>query len=332
MAQIIDTKGLVNNRLLAWIKRIQKEQDAVTKDYTRRLLDYYQNKTLKNVNDKIRLVELVIENDPEITQAAIKKTHEYIGLMALVVSELKDFVNYSTIQIDLASTQSVKDAIVDIGLLANVINLDKAKIVTPSAVEILRNYLAEDGELYKRIGLWAGQSTDAVINAILDGVGLGQNPKKIAGLIYKALGLSLQDAVRTTRTVQLWSYREATRANYIANSDIIKGWIWYATLDDRVCMSCVNMHGTLHSLTEPLNDHYNGRCTMLPYPQSEQIIQQTGQEWFDSLSEEQKEASMGKGRYQAYKDGLFSFDQLSRELSDPVYGLMRTETPLKELL
>jgi hypothetical protein len=97
-------------------------------------------------------------------------------------------------------------------------------------------------------------------------------------------------------------------------------------------MSCLAMHGTIHELTEQLNDHHNGRCTMLPYPQGLQVIKQTGQEWFDSLTDQQKEASMGKGRYQAYKDGRFDFGKLTRELPDPVYGPMRSETPLKDLI
>jgi len=326
------TKGLVIPKLLAWIQRIQKQQDAITNEYVRRILDYYQNRTLKVLNDKIKIVELKIEANPEITPGGIKKTTEYKELIVSVSDELEDFVNFASIEIDLASTQSVKNAVADIGVLAGNINMDMARIVTPSAVEILTGYLAEDSVLYGRIGLWAGNSTAKVVQSIIDGVGLGRNPVKIARDIYKALGLSLQDAIRTTRTVQLYSYREATRANYIANSDIIKGWIWYTAMDDRTCMSCLNMHGTFHELTEQLNDHHNGRCTMLPYPFGQAVIKFTGQEYFDGLDEKTRETMMGKGKYKAYKDGLFTFDKLTRELPDPVYGLMRSETPLKDLV
>ena len=332
MAQVIDTLGRVNAKLLAWIKRVQAEQDAVTLDYSKRIVDFYVNKTLAAVNDKVKIVTLVIENNPEITPAAIKKTAEYRQLILAVGEELREFTEYATVQVDLASKQSIRAAVLDIGVLATIINLDKAKIVTPDAIEILRNYLAKDGDLYKRIGLWAGNSTDAVIKAIIDGVGLGRNPRKIAADISRALGLSLQDALRTTRTVQLWAYREATRANFIANSDFIKGWIWHAALDERTCLSCLNMHGTIHPLSEPLNDHYNGRCAMLPYPAGEGVIQTTGKEYFDGLSEAEQQGRMGKARYKAYKDGLFDFSKLTRELDDPVYGAMRSETPLKDLL
>ena len=41
---------------------------------------------------------------------------------------------------------------------------------------------------------------------------------------------------------------------------------------------------------------------------------------------------MGEGKYEAYSAGQFEFSQLSREKEDEVYGLMRTETPLKDLV
>lgn len=332
MAQVIDAEGRVKARLLAWIKKIQKEQDAVTLDYSRRIVDFYQNKTLANVNDKIKILELKIEATPDLTPAQIKRTAEYNALLIAVSTELDEFVNYARTQLDLASKQSIRDAVIDIGLLAGIIGINQPKVVTPTAMDILQNYLRPDGELYKRINLWAGSSTDAVIRSIIDGMGLGRNPRKIAADIRKALGLSLQDALRTSRTVQMWAYREATRANFIANSDYITGWIWHAALDERTCLSCLNMHGTVHPLSEPLNDHYNGRCAMLPYPGGIGVIDVQGKDYFDGLSDAEKEERMGKARYQAYKDGKFDFSKLTRELDDVVYGLMRSETPLKELV
>jgi len=325
-------KGVVVSKLLAWIKKIQKEQALLMAEYERRIIDFYVNRTLKSVNPYVHALELKIEVDPEITVPQIKKTAEYKALIATVSQELDDFVEFASIEIDLASKASIQKAVMDIGLLASVINIDKARIVTPSAMDILLGYLEPGGELSQRIGLWADNATGQVTNSIIEGVGLGRNPVKIGRDIYKAMGHSLSDAVRTTRTVQLWSYRESTRANYIANSDIVKGWIWYAALDERTCMSCINMHGTIHSLEETLNDHHNGRCTMLPLLDGVDYGIVNAREWFDSLGEQTKVKMMGEGKYQAYQDNLFTFDKLTTEKENYVYGLMRSETSLKELL
>lgn len=325
-------KGLVVSKLLAWIQKIQKEQALLMAEYERRILDFYVNRTTKNVVPYVRALELKIELDPEITTSQIKKTAEYNALIATVYQELDEFVEFASIEIDLASKASVQKAVADIGLLASIINIDKARIVTPSAMDILLGYLEPGGELSQRIGLWADNATGQVAKMIAEGVGLGRNPVKIGEDIYKAMGYSLTDAVRTTRTVQLWSYRDSTRANYIANSDIVKGWIWYAALDERTCMSCINMHGTVHTLDETLNDHHNGRCTMLPLLDGVDYGIVNAQEWFDSLGEDTKSTMMGEGKYQAYQDKLFTFDKLTTEKENYVYGLMRTETSLKELL
>ena len=41
---------------------------------------------------------------------------------------------------------------------------------------------------------------------------------------------------------------------------------------------------------------------------------------------------MGAGKYDAWKDGKFDFNALSKEHENDVFGLMRSETPLKDLI
>jgi hypothetical protein len=119
----------------------------------------------------------------------------------------------------------------------------------------------------------------------------------------------------------------------VANGDVVSGWYWIAELDADVCMSCVAMHGTLHSNDETLDDHHNGRCAMIPaVVEAPNPIEQGGQEWFDSLPEDQQRAMMGAGKHDAYSSGKFDFSALSSQGKDDVWGTTRTETPLKELV
>jgi hypothetical protein len=136
-----------------------------------------------------------------------------------------------------------------------------------------------------------------------------------------------------TRTVQLWSYREATRANYLNNSDVVEGWIWWAYLPGEPCMACIAQHGTFHTLDETLDDHYNGRCTMIPVvPGMPAIVEETGEEWFGNLPEGKQQELMGKEKHEAWKGGAFGFGELAGKHTDDVYGQMTTETPLWQLL
>lgn len=122
------------------------------------------------------------------------------------------------------------------------------------------------------------------------------------------------------------------------------------------------MHGTVHPLSETLNDHHLGRCSALPQllswdelgisgmpggPKYDQdaawfksltpedqakLLAKTGEEWFNGLTKAQQLELMGPGKYAAWQDGKFNFKDLSKPYNDKVYGLMTREATLKELL
>jgi hypothetical protein len=217
--------------------------------------------------------------------------------------------------------------------LINVMTQAKFKGLDAGVMRYLLDYLQKDGPLYKRLDLITTSTVDKVIAQIVDGVSLGRNPRVIASLVQDAFGGGLTDALRNTRTVQLWSYRDSARANYTATDGIVTGWIWYAELDADTCLSCVAQHGTIHDLDETLDDHYNGRCAALPYiEQFGNPVEQNGQDWFDSLPEAQQQQMMGSEKHGAYRDGKFEFGQLSAQFENEIYGTMRSEASLKSLL
>jgi hypothetical protein len=93
------------------------------------------------------------------------------------------------------------------------------------------------------------------------------------------------------------------------------------------------MHGTVHDNTERLNDHHNGRCTMLPLVRGyDNPVTQTGEDIFNSMSDADKRALLGRDYFTAWQDGLYSFNDLSSEFDNDVYGPMRRVTPLWQLL
>lgn len=202
----------------------------------------------------------------------------------------------------------------------------------PAQIEKLLGYLDSNSELYKRIGKIAPTYADNIAQAIVDGVTAGKNPKTIAGLLTRNMGMALTDSLRMTRTVQIWSYREAGRASYIANSDVVEGWIWYADISGEPCASCWAMHGTFHTNDETLDDHYNGKCTAIPKLYGSNPDIPSGADLFSQLDESKQRDILGDAKYEALQDGKFQFSQLSTQHEDDVYGHMRGETPLKDLL
>jgi SPP1 gp7 family putative phage head morphogenesis protein len=169
------------------------------------------------------------------------------------------------------------------------------------------------------------------VQAIIDGVGSGYNPRKIADAIEGAFGGGLTDALRNTRTVQLWSYRESARANYQA-SGVVDGWIWWAELDADTCEACVAEHGSIHDLDEQLDGHYNCRCAPIPFIEGVTPEVGTGEDYFNGLSEDEQKSMLGPGKYDAFKAGKFEFSQLAKQVPNEIYGTMRQAASLKDLV
>lgn len=203
-----------------------------------------------------------------------------------------------------------------------------------SALETMIGYLSPDSPLTKRIERLAPTTAATVIDTLKEAIGLGYNPRKTATMIRNAYGQGLTDALRLTRTAQLWSYREAQRYTWQANPEITSDWIWHANLDSYTCMSCVVMHGTVHPYTETLDDHHNGRCSMIPLVRGfDPVVQDgAGKQWFERLPEAKQARQMGPKYFEAWKGGKFELDQLPTERENDVYGLMRGVTPLKNLV
>lgn len=287
------------------------------------------------LGDLIDALTLEIGGLEAPTRAQVARMARYRRLLAQVGTELTKFSGFAEVEmttaaraaIELAARHALGLTQASGGVVANWNRLNAG------AVESLLGFLKPDGPLFERLAELAPRTAALVGEKLLEGVALGRGPRQLAAEITNTLGVGLTDSLRMTRTVTNYSYREATRANYAANSDVVDGWIWYAELDADVCLSCVAQHGSIHGNDEVLEDHHNGRCTMLPNIIGEpNPVEQTGQDWFDGLDPAQQRAMMGNDRHDAYSAGKFEFAALSATRQDAVYGQMRVEATLKELV
>src|SRR6185437_4660225 len=99
--------------------------------------------------------------------------------------------------------------------------------------------------------------------AMLMGLATGANPVSMAQGISQAMGISRSRAITIARTEVLGSYRQAAHETYRANSDVLGYWMWSAG-GNNPCAMCAGMDGTLHDLSEDLNDHPCGKCAPIP--------------------------------------------------------------------
>ncbi len=223
---------------------------------------------------------------------------------------------------------------VSLGRQAGIAQLDTVGVAfnRPSVetVQALVNYVdsaAFQGTLAD-YGLYHAQH---ISDIILTDSTMGKGVQATVRHIRRYVDMPRYDAERMVRTVTLWSARKASHQVYRENSDIVSGWRWSATLDRRVCMSCVVMHGRVFPNNQTLNDHHQGRCAAVPITRFTGSVQ-PGVEWFNDLPESEQQTMMGRSAYRAWKDGAINLDQLSTEHVDPTYGPMKHETSLTSII
>lgn len=215
--------------------------------------------------------------------------------------------------------------------------------IPEEAVETMLGMLSSTSPLRTRMEDRLGKAVaEKVGDTLTQGVAQGWNPRKVQSVLRRTLGEGLEWSLSATRTATLWSYREATRAQYAANSDVVKGWVWCAKHDSRTCLSCLAMDGTVHPLSEPLADHHSGRCSAKPQTATYRELgipidelpddRPTGREWFEAQPEGVQREMMGERAWEEWRAGKFGLRDYSKPYQDEVYGEMLRQATLKELL
>ena len=275
-----------------------------------------------------------------------------LALSEQVLEEVERYAVYAdrevAVQVQAGIVQGLKDASHIVGQAYNIVGQAAFRTIwndlPTDAVEAMLGMTGESSPLWYRMTGTLGEAVAGQVReALLQGVALGWNPVKVQDTLRRRLGEGLTWSLTATRTAHLWAYREATRCGYLANPDIVKGWVWLAALDPRTCAACWAMHGTRHPLTERLNDHHNGRCSQFPitatwaelgFPGVPDVAYQpeAGEAVFRRLPVEQQIKTLGPARWAAWQAGEFQFADLAGHHDDPIYGQMVTAASLKGIL
>ena len=203
--------------------------------------------------------------------------------------------------------------------------------------------LAGDGKPLARLLEPLGpEVSQGVREGLAEGIALGHGPVKTAGLIRDRVGMGLTRSLTISRTEILRAYRESTRLQYQANSNIVKGYIRRASLSDATCLACLALDGKRYELDEPLDEHINGRCFIVPDPISYRDLgldvedareeREKAEDWFNRQAPASQRAMMGDSRFEAWQGGEFQFGDMAKIEHNAVWGDQAVTKPLKELV
>lgn len=315
------------------------------------LLSAYQGVS-RRLEDKIAVLTArfeQLEKRGALTPENVRKLGTWGSLLNQIEDEITKYGGYVDTQNRVAAQKSIDLAGKHSQLLTATYFNDNPSLLKAfnaswdrlpnESVENLLGFLQQDSTLSQNLNRTLGTAAaQNFADKLIEGISLGYNPNKINSLINQTLAEPLTWSLNTIRTTQNYAYRESTRANYVNNEEILGGWKWYAALDGRVCLSCVNQHGRDFPLNARLNDHHQGRCTQIPILDRPErfglkpVKIEQGEKWFNKLPQADQVNRMGQERHAAYKSGKFKFKDLSEVYQNDTFGEMLKEASLKSLL
>lgn len=216
--------------------------------------------------------------------------------------------------------------------------------VDPAALDVI---VARTGQtIHQRLIPLSDEAVAAMKKSLLQGIVVGENPRRVAAAMVrkaeKGFNGGLTRAMVIARTELLDANRAANKAAEQLSKDVVKGWMWVATLDSKTCPSCISQHGSEHPTDEdgPL-DHHQGRCDRAPITKSWKelgfdieeppSLVPDAQEWFDSLTPGTQRDIMGPARLKLLQDGDITLADLSTKRSTPGWRDSMHVTPVRDL-
>ncbi len=170
---------------------------------------------------------------------------------------------------------------------------------------------------------------EAIADALVRGVAIGQNPAKVAAGMRDALGVGLDRAFLIARTEELRAFRTAAQDTYREAG--VTQYRRMATLDEATCIGCLAADGEISDNDEVFDAHPACRCTMVPIV-GEELTWRSSEDWFNAQDHETQVAIMGPGRLEAYESGAASWSDMFMRTDDATWGGAIVPTPLSDLV
>lgn len=178
----------------------------------------------------------------------------------------------------------------------------------------------------------AGGHAERMALRLADGVARGLNPRVVARWLRAEFGAPAYRALLIARTESQRAYRTATMESYRANDDLLEGWLWICACQPTTCAACWMMHGSLHALSEDLDEHPGGACKAAPQLRGAPLSIASGAERLTAAGEDVQQRVLGAARFAAWQDGAFELADLVGRRQSDAWGASISVRPLAALV
>lgn len=214
---------------------------------------------------------------------------------------------------------------------------DGAASVLPS--ESVLRALAKDSLIMgaPQAEWWARQSADVAFRfqaAFRQGLVAAETSQQIIKRVREQMDVTRANAASLVQTSMTSVANESRMEVFSANSDVVTGVKWLATLDSRTCARCGPRDGMTWNLDgSPINAtlpfvqpplHFNDRCVLSPQTRFSTLgggqrasdagpvdRKTTFEDFLASKSDAWQNENLGKGRAEMYRDGKITLKDLT---------------------
>ncbi len=163
---------------------------------------------------------------------------------------------------------------------------------------------------------------------LIEGFALGESNAQIAKRISDVTDLGRYRALTISRTEQNMAFKSAT-LDFYREAEIDK-WVWVSSLDNRVCITCLFLHGKIFKTNKKVFSHPNDRCTLVPLLPNQKPIK-TGVEIFNSLEKGVQKELIGNKRFELFENGTHKLSDFVGKKQSDEFGEIHFIKPIADL-
>ncbi len=189
------------------------------------------------------------------------------------------------------------------------------------ALESMVGFLQDGSPLARLLAELGTTQVQRIGELLQNGLALGWNPRKVAGMIHREVGMALTRSLRITRSEMLRAWRRSSIQGYRDQRGLVKGYKRHAQQDTRTCIACLLEDGHLYETEDEFTDHVQGRCAVIPVTRSWAELGfpnipdtnaewEAGRDWFLRQDESTQRSILGNGMYGAWQGGEISLDDM----------------------
>lgn len=292
----------------------------------------------QSLQAQIDALAFELANQPgTATMGQLARSRRYQALMQQTRDELRKYEDYLEPRIRSGQSDMITLALQHSQQAVNAVATE-AQVVVPfnrlpvSAVNSMVGLAGDGSPLRAVLNDAARVGPDAMAQELVNGIALGRNPVAVARrAIRMGLGQSFTRMQTIARTEMLRTYRVTTQTAY-ENSNVVVGYRRLSARDDRVCPGCLMADGRTYPLGVTFESHVNCRCSLVPILRNVSPVQfQTGQEWFRQQPEAAQRAILGRGRFEIWRDGRASLDDMVTVVPNDIWGDAIVPTLVRDL-